>query len=198
MDSILQEPFSADIALPSGRLSRYDKHYVRPLSAMRGYFADASAYDRLLAQGDIELYEVYEVLRQEKPGELLHGTSIVHAGKVGDEYFMTRGHFHAVLGTAEVYYVLQGQGAMVMETLDGEWAVEELAPGRVLYVPPGWAHRSVNTGHDEDLITLFVYPGHSGHDYGSIANQGFRKLVVERGGRPSIVDNARWVPPDAR
>jgi len=80
---------------------------------------------------------------------------------------------------------------MVMETPEEEWAVEELRPGRVLYVPPRWAHRSVNTGQ-EDLVTLFVYPGHAGHDYGTIETRGFHKLVVERDGQPTIVDNPRW------
>jgi len=104
---------------------------------------------------------------------------------------MTKGHFHTVLETAEIYYCLSGQGAMVMETPEGEWAVEALSPGRVLYVPPRWAHRSVNTG-DEDLITFFAYPGHAGHNYGTIEQHGFRKLIVERDGRPEIVDNPRW------
>ena len=122
----------------------------------------------------------------------MYGTSIVHPGKVGDEYWMTKGHFHAVLETAEVYYCLQGEGMMVMETPEGDWAVEELRPGRVLYVPPRWAHRSVNTGADQDLVTLYVYPAHAGHDYGTIQSRGFRKLVVERDGRPCVIDNPRW------
>ena len=78
---------------------------------------------------------------------------------------------------------------MVMETMEGDWSVEELRPGGVLYVPPGWAHRSVNTGRDEDLITYFVYPGHAGHDYATIETQGFRKIMVERDGQPCIEDN---------
>ena len=86
---------------------------------------------------------------------------------------------------------------MVMETKEGEWAVEELRQGKVLYVPPCWAHRSVNTGTD-DLITFFVYPGNSGHDYGAIERQGFRKLVLERNGKPEICDNPRWVAPGKR
>jgi len=138
------------------------------------------------------LYEVDEVRRPEVAGELLHGISIVHPGRVGDEYFMTKGHFHAVLETAEVYYCLKGQGVMVMETPEGEWAVEELRPGRVLYVPPRWAHRSVNTDPDEDLVTFFVYPGDAGHDYGTIEEQGFRKLVLEKNGAPQVVDNPGW------
>jgi glucose-6-phosphate isomerase len=124
---------------------------------------------------------------------LLHGISIVHPGKVGDEYFMTKGHFHTVLETAEIYYCQKGHGYMVMETLEGDWAVEELHPGTVLYVLARWAHRSVNVSPDEDLITFFAYPGHAGHDYGTIEERGFRKLVVERDGKPMVIDNPRWV-----
>lgn len=127
-------------------------------------------------------------------GELMHGISIVHPGKVGAEYFMIKGHFPTVLDTAEVYYCLKGKGAMVMETPDGEWSVEELRPGRVLYVPPRWAHRSINTGQREDLVTFFIYPGNAGHDYGTIEQQGFRKLVVENDARAQIIDNPRWRP----
>jgi glucose-6-phosphate isomerase len=104
---------------------------------------------------------------------------------------MTKGHFHTVLDTAEVYYTLRGHGLMVMETPEGDSAVEELKPGSVLYVPPRWAHRSVNTG-TEDLVMFFVYPGNAGHDYGTIEQQGFRKVVVERNGQPQVVDNPRW------
>ncbi len=184
-------PFTFELDAPGFRPSHYDNHIRRTLSAMRGQYLDQAAYEALLAEGDAPLYEVYELNRPHVAGELLHGISIVHPGKVGEEYYMTKGHFHTVLETAEIYYCLHGQGAMVMETPEGEWAVETLVPGRVLYVPPRWAHRSVNTG-DEDLITFFAYPGHAGHDYGTIEQQGFRKLLVERAGSPAIIDNPRW------
>ena len=45
-----------------------------------------------------------------------------------------RDSFHTVLETAEVYHCLKGEGYMVMETPEGEWAVAELRPGVVLYV----------------------------------------------------------------
>ena len=159
---------------------------------MEGQYADLPAYEAMLARQDTILYEVYEIDRPEAPGELLHGISIVHPGKVGDEYFITKGHFHAVLDTAEVYYCLQGTGMMVMETPEGEWAVEHLRAGTVLYVPPRWAHRSVNTGAEEDLVIFYIYPAHAGHDYGAIEGRGFRKLVVEQDGQPCVVDNPRW------
>lgn len=185
-------PFTFGISLPGGIPTEYDNHIVRRLSSMKGQYADQRSYEAMLAKEDTVLYEVYEIHRPEVSGELLHGTSIVHPGKVGDEYFMTKGHFHAVLDTAEIYYCLQGEGMMVMEMPEGDWAVEELRPGKVLYVPPRWAHRSVNTSDKEELVTFFIYPAHAGHDYGTIESQGFRKLVVERDNQPCIVDNPRW------
>ncbi len=191
-------PFTFDVSIADARLSEYDNHIERRLSSMRGQFLDQEAYNAMLEQEDSLLYEVYEIKRPEVSGELLHGLSVVHPGKVGDEYYMTKGHFHTVLETAEVYYCLKGEGVMVMETPEGEWAVEPLRPNSVLYVPPRWAHRSVNTSLTEDLVTFFVYPGHAGHDYGTIETQGFRKLVVERDGKMAVVDNPRWLAPEQR
>jgi glucose-6-phosphate isomerase, archaeal len=190
-------PFTFDIALPGGVPSHYDSHLVRRLSSMRGLYADQQCYEALLAREDVPLYEVYGQARPEVPGDLCHGTSIVHPGQVGQEYFMTRGHYHAVLEAAEIYFCLQGQGVMVMETPEGEWSVPELRPGKVLFVPPCWAHRSVNTSKREDLVTFYVTPGNAGHDYGTIARGGFRKLVVERAGQPLIIDNPCWRLADA-
>ena len=199
MPAEIAQPFTFDI-LQTGEmiLSAYDNHILRRLSAMQGQYLDQQAYQALLAEGDQLLYEVYEVTRPQVAGELLQGISIVHPGQVGDEFSMTKGHFHSVLNTAEVYYCLRGEGVMVMETHEGDWAVETLRSDKVLYVPPRWAHRSVNTSLSEDLVTFFVYPGNAGHDYGSIEAQGFRKLVLQKNGSYQIVDNPRWLPPEAR
>lgn len=178
----------------SGIPSEWDNHIVRRLSDMKGQYADQERFEAMLSQDDQVLYEVYEFRRPEVAGELLHGVSIIRPGFVADEYFMTKGHFHAVLETGEVYYCLSGQGVMVMETPEGAWSVEEFRPGSVLYVLPRWAHRSVNTSPDEDLVLFFIYPGHAGHDYGTIEERGFRKLIVERAGKPAIIDSPRWQP----
>ena len=191
-------PFTFGVNLLEVNLDRYDNHITRKLSSMKWQYFDSQSFDAMLAVNDHLLYQVYETRRPQVAGELLNGLSIVHSGKVGDEYFMTKGHFHTVIETAEVYYCLKGQGYMVMETPEGDWSVEALHPNRVLYVPPRWAHRSVNTCLDEDLVTFFVYPGHAGHDYGTIEQQGFRKLVVEQDGHPAIIDNPRWQSPEER
>jgi len=190
-------PVPFELVPPNFVPSRFDNHIQRRLSNMQGQYLDQQAYHSLLAEEDRLLYQVYELKRPELAGELLHGISIVHPGKVGREYYMTKGHFHTELDTGEVYYILKGHGFMVMETPEGSWAVEELCPGRVLYVLPRWAHRSVNVDPQEDLVMFFVYPGHAGHDYGTIEEQGFRKLVLEQGGQPAIMDNPRWSLPGA-
>jgi glucose-6-phosphate isomerase len=185
-------PFSFTLPMPQVIPSRVDNHIERRLSALRGQFQDQNAYDKMIAAGDPLLYEVYEIKRPEVEGEFLMGISIVHPGKVGDEFYMTKGHFHTVIDTAEIYYCLRGEGYMVMETPESETAVEALAPGKVLYVPPRWAHRSVCTSRQEDLVTFFAYPGNAGHDYGTIERKGFRKLVVDGTNGPKIIDNPRW------
>ncbi len=108
---------------------------------------------------------------------------------------MTKGHFHTILDTSEIYYGLSGRGMMLMETPEGQVDWKEIGPGEALYVPGRWAHRSINTG-TEPLVMFFVYRGDAGHDYGTIEEKGYRKLVVERAEGPpsSTTPNGRCSP----
>ena len=186
-------PFSFTLPTPTVIPSKYDNHIQRRLSALKGQCLDQAAYEAMLASGDPLIYEVYEIKRPEVAGEILMGISIVHPGKIGKEFNMTKGHFHTVIDTAEMYYCMRGEGYMVMETPEGETSVEPLSPGVVLYVPPRWAHRSVCTSRQVDLITFFVYPANAGHDYGTIEQLGFRKLVIEGESGVEIIDNPRYL-----
>ena len=125
-------------------------------------------------------------------GVLSFGCSILNPGKVGDEYYFTKGHFHAILETGEVYYCLSGHGYMLLENQEGDWSAQELTAGQTVYVPPCYAHRSVNVSPDQPFVTFFVYRSDAGHNYGAIETRGFRKLLVERNGQPTIIDNPRW------
>jgi glucose-6-phosphate isomerase len=189
-------PFTFTLPFPALIPTHFDGHIQRRLSSLGGQFLDQAAYDQMIALEDCLVYEVYEIHRPEVAGEILSGISIVHPGQVGREFFMTKGHFHTVRDTAEIYMCLKGEGCMVMETPQGETCVEMLSPGTVLYVPPFWAHRSVCTSRQQDLVTFFAYPGHAGHDYGAIERQGFGRLVLEaQNGQVEVVDNPRWNKP---
>jgi glucose-6-phosphate isomerase len=105
---------------------------------------------------------------------------------------MTKGHFHTILETAEVYYCLSGQGYMMMENPEGDWRALALEAGKAIYVPARYAHRSINVSPDKPLVTFFVFRADAGHDYGSIESKGYRKLLVEKDGQPTVIDNPRW------
>ena len=115
----------------------------------------------------------------EKYGHLYFCISKLQPGLVGDEYFMTKGHYHTVLETAEIYLCLCGKGYMLMKTQKGKFVAEHMRRGRMVYVPPCWAHRSVNTGN-APLVSLCVYPAEAGHNYGDIEKEGFLKRIYKR------------------
>ena len=167
----------------------------RYLSNLRGMVADADALEAMIKKENALVYEFYEMGVPENPGDLAFGTSICYPGKVGDEYFMTKGHFHTILDTAEVYYTLSGEGFMMTENPEGDVKLHRLEPGQAVYVPKRWAHRSINTG-EKPLITFFVFRGDAGHDYGTIEDKGFRNLVVQDpAGKPVMVKNPAWTQP---
>ena len=58
------------------------------------------------------------------------------------------------------------------------------------YMDPYVRHWQASTHSGVDCVSC--------HDYGSIEIQGFRKLVLQQDGNSQIVDNPRWLPPEAR
>ena len=80
---------------------------------------------------------------------------------------------------------------MVMENLEGNTLEMPLSKSQAVYVPRGYAHRTVNSG-SVPLILFYTFAADAGHDYGTIETKGYRKLIVEQNGRPAVVDNPRW------
>lgn len=184
-------PFMRTVNVPDGTISDAVKVMERRLSDLRGLFADPAAEAALLAENPL-IYRVYEATSQPKVvGQLLYGTTVIYPGKVGDEYFMTKGHFHALRDRAEIYYGLAGEGLLLMMTPEGEVNVQRMFPGAGCYVPPHWAHRTINIG-SEPFSFLAVWPADAGYDYGTIAERGFASIIVERSGRPEVVPNPRY------
>jgi glucose-6-phosphate isomerase, archaeal len=183
-------PFTMDFDLASG-LSRQGKSTQRKLSNIIGMFNDEEALQKMLVKEDALVYEFYELGAPEDAGDIAFGTSITYPGKVGNEYFMTKGHFHTILDTGETYICFRGCGYMLLENPEGEWSAQELAPGKAVYCPKRWAHRSINVG-SVPLVTFFAFRGDAGHDYGTIETKGFRKIIVEKDGKPEIINNPRW------
>lgn len=163
----------------------------RHLSDLEGVFGDELARRAAADHGDPLVYRVFAVERDaDDPGALSYGLGVVQPGRVGDEYYMTKGHLHTRREAAEVYIGLAGHGIMLLEDArDGN--VRAVAFGRhdVVYVPGHTAHRTVNVGL-EPLAYLGIYPADAGHDYASIAATNFRQRVVAGDTGPMIVQRA--------
>lgn len=182
--------FSVDFDLVKG-FSKTAETTKRYLSQMKDMYQDQKAVEEILKKGDPMIYEVHELGCPDRSGDLAFGTTILYPGTVGNEYFMTKGHFHTILETAEVYYTLDGEGYMMLESPEGDTVEMPLKKGEALYVPRRYAHRSVNTGK-KPLIMFFTFDGNAGHDYGTIETKGFRKVMVEKNNQAVAEDNPKW------
>ncbi len=163
---------------------------VRTLKDVRSSFQDQVAVDRILEHENPVLYEVVAVEPGDTPGDLHYGLGILYPGMVGNEYYLTKGHYHETREAAEVYIGLTGEGAMLLEDEEtGESRLESLGAGNVVYVPGHTAHRTMNTGNTP--LTYFgIYPSNAGHDYGALAERNFRKMLIDEDGTPTLMDRA--------
>ena len=189
---VVMEPFTSQIDLRVGLVRPAAQVIKRHLSDMPKMYADAGAVERILKEeGDRLIYEVHVADVPEEEGQLLYCTTIIYPGRVGDEFHMTKGHFHVKRDRAEIYLGLTGEGYLLLQTDDGALKSIPLRPGTVAYVPPFWAHRTVNTDH-EPFTFFATYPGDAGHDYGTIERTGFVKLMVARNGQAVLTDNLKY------
>lgn len=114
------QAFTLDFDLNDG-LSKHAETTKRYLSQMKDMYQDQQVVEEILKNDDPLIYEFYELGCPERAGDLAFGTTMIHPGKIGNEYYMTKGHFHQIVDTAEVYYTLKGEGYMMLENLEGDW-----------------------------------------------------------------------------
>jgi glucose-6-phosphate isomerase len=181
------QPFTTLLDLEGGALAPERKLTERTLRDMDGMFLAPVPESR----ADEVVYAVSEIPVPVSGSNLLSSTTVIQPGMVGDEYHMTKGHYHAVRDRAEIYVTLAGIGLLVMGTEDGRHQVEPMRRGTVNYIAGGWAHRSVNVGA-LPLVFYAVYVADAGYDYATIEEEGFPVLVVGREDGPEVVPNPRY------
>ena len=187
------KPYSLCLNFESGELSFYNKKVEIKLSDLKNFFSNREAVESKLTKGEDPLiYSYYDCVQPPVRGEMSFGVTRILPGKIGDEYNHTRGHYHTDGGAGEIYVGIKGEGFLLLQKRDGSCTSEKLERGRVVYTPTDWnGHRTVNTGKDE-LVFLTIEQADSGHDYETIKEKGFAKLVVERNGKPVMVNNSRY------
>jgi glucose-6-phosphate isomerase len=170
----------------------------RRLSDLQGVFADPVAYEECLRLGDRLVYTIAGVEYPSMAGNLNYALGRILPGKVGSEYFMTRGHFHAWRPAGEIYIGLLGEGRMLLENEDGSQVqMLPLRPQHAVFVPGNTAHRTMNIG-PEPLVYLGIYPSQAGHDYESIARQNFTHVIIDVDGQPTLLPRERHRPDSKR
>ena len=192
----IREPITCEVDVPDGRLLNSSGAYIKKLADLEGLYADSQAFAEHVAReaGRI-VYDVTEQRPTTEAGDLIFGVTRMSPGKIGNEFFITRGHIHARADRPEIYYGQSGRGVMLMESPDGETRTVEISAHTICYVPQYWIHRSVNVG-DDDLVMVFVYPTDAGQDYDIIARSGgMRTRIVDDGkGGWTEVENTDYRP----
>jgi glucose-6-phosphate isomerase len=191
MLSAIDYPISVQFDFKNGTFDPVERQSLRRVSDLRTMFADQQAVEAAIHAGDPVVYEIWYRDFKTSKSDMALGVSRIFAGTIGGEYHMTKGHIHERDDQPEIYFCVQGEGYLLLQTIDGEFRAERWTPGTISHIPPMWAHRVVNTGK-ELLVFVASYHLSAGHDYVPIEQKGFRQMVMERNGQPVLVDNPRW------
>ena len=174
--------------LATGALSGIEK-VARTLGQLKGLFRDEAAWNAMDPETVVYRVQAYCPVPEGRPGGLFWGTTFIEPGMVGDEYFMTKGHFHQVRDRTEFYVGAQGEGALILMDEDRRTWFEEMRPGSVHHIPGRTAHRVANTG--SGVLSFFAcWPSDAGHDYSTIATAGFSARLRCVNGRPTLIEES--------
>jgi len=155
---------------------------------LTGIFEDTSA--ALSIDPEILVYRVQAHLPvpENTLGGLFLGTTTIQPGRVGEEYYMTRGHFHSKSDRGEYYWCMHGTGMLIMMSADRITHAEKMFRGSLHYINKNTAHRVANTGL-VPLIFGACWPSDAGHDYKSIERTGFSARLKEKNGIPCLIES---------
>lgn len=159
----------------------------RCLADLKNVFDNEAARAEMDQQTIVYDVQSHMVVPEGTPGGLFFGTSNVMPGQVDGEYFMTKGHYHARKECAEYYWCIEGTGALILMDEAGRCWFEEMSPGSLHYIPGFVAHRLANTG-DVPLRVGACWPSDAGHDYATIAENGFTARLKNVNGVPTLVE----------
>jgi glucose-6-phosphate isomerase len=184
------KPTSVQIKIREGQMLPNTTHDQRFVSHLTEQFSDQIATMDAIKNGDPLVYELFHHVFLTDRTDMAFGMSVIAAGKVGNEYYMTKGHLHESDDQSEVYYCVSGMGLLLMDDLKNDFQAMPFSEGTVIHIPPQYAHRVVNTGN-EKLTFVSVFHVAAGHVYQSVAEAGFAYLVMDVVGKPTLIPNPK-------
>jgi glucose-6-phosphate isomerase len=187
MDARIVEPQVPRMDWSSGDL-RGDtvRESVKTLGQMRGLFQSMQHWERMDPNTIVYRVKWCAPVPEGTEGGIFWGTTMIEPGRVGDEYFMTHGHFHANRQRAEYYSCTEGEGMLIMMDVSRQIWTEPMFPGSLHFISSNLAHRVANIGQSP-LKFVACWPSDAGHDYESIRQEGFAVRVVARNDKPVLM-----------
>ena len=160
---------------------------VKTIKDVRDIFSDTASGRQMPDEQVVYEVESYHPVPQGTQGGLFFGITFIHPGTVGNEYFMTRGHFHKLSDRAEYYWCMEGEGMLILMDQQRNTRAERMYPGSLHYIHAGMAHRTANTGNG--LLSFGAcWPADAGYDYDRISRDGFSKILINDNGSPVLID----------
>jgi glucose-6-phosphate isomerase len=175
------------VKLTTGDIHSPTQLNVRKIGDMAGYFQDERAYRALDPNVMMYKYAPCEF------DTLSYVVTELLPGAVGDEYFMTKGHFHATIERPGIYTTFTGFGVLILQPKDENAPVmfSPMEKGTLCYIPPYTGHRVANIGN-EKIIYTGTTTTDAGWSYGVIKEKGFKYLIVKSDRKADIIPNPKW------
>ena len=159
---------------------------TKKLGELKGIFADEASFASMDPATVVYQVRWWAPVPAGEEGGLFWGVTTLQPGRVGEEYFLTHGHFHANRTRAEYYATAAGKGLLLrMDDNRKTWG-EEMSPGTLHAISGQHAHRVVNVG-PEPLIFWACWGSDAGYDYRTIHERGFGARVLERNGQAVMI-----------
>jgi glucose-6-phosphate isomerase len=159
---------------------------VKKIGDLTDFFVSEAVRKKMDQQKIVYTVQAHLPVPEGTPGGLFFGTTRIRPGLVGDEYFMTKGHFHSLADRSEYYWGLHGEGVLIlMDTKRRFWG-ERIYAGSLHYIPAHTAHRVANTG-DQELAFGACWPADAGHNYDEITQNGFSCRLLKIAGKPQLI-----------
>jgi glucose-6-phosphate isomerase len=137
---------------------------------------------------------------------LRYDVTVTLPGTVAGEFAKTAGHYHALdangVSWAEIYDVLSGEAAFVLQQADGDPAgdptvtrgiVIVAGPGDRLVIPPDYGHVTVNIGITPLVVADLVATASNNHYQGYATRRGGAIRIMAVAGEDDAFE-AEWNP----
>jgi glucose-6-phosphate isomerase, archaeal len=160
---------------------------TKTIGQLPGMFLDEDARQQMDQQQQVYSVQAHLPVADGTTGGLFMGTTWIKPGTVGNEYFMTHGHFHQLADRGEYYWGLEGNGILLLMDEQRNTRAVHMYPGSLHYIPAYTAHRVVNVG-DTELSFGACWPSDAGHNYDEIKQHGFSKRVISQNGVAILID----------